>query len=74
MSTPRRRLVRPPTTAQELDPNRTRRLQRLRARLEKERAALVRWMVRLRRAFHAMERLQRSAARVERQITTLEAS
>ena len=74
MSTPRRRIVRPPVAAVPPDPNRTRRLQRLRARLEKERAALARWMVRLRRAFHALERRQRSAARVERQITTLEAS
>ena len=74
MSTARRRLVRPPAAAPASDPNRTRRLQRLRARLEKERAALARWMVRLKRSFHAMERLQRSAARVERQITTLEVS
>jgi len=30
------------------------------------------WMIRLRRAFHRVERLQRSIARIEREITHLE--
>jgi hypothetical protein len=72
MTNPRRRLVRPPAAAPAPDPNRTRRLQNLRARLEKERAALAQWMRRLKRSFHATERLQRSVARVEKEITKLE--
>ena len=74
MTTPRRRLVRPPAAAPAPDPNRTRRLQRLRDRLEKERAALGRWMIRLRRAFHAVERSQRKTTRLERTIARLEDS
>jgi hypothetical protein len=72
MTTPRRRLVRPPAAAPAPDPNRTRRLQRLRMRLEKERIALDRWMTRLRRAFHAVERSQRNTTRIERTIAHLE--
>lgn len=72
MTTPRRRIVRPPITTPTADPNRLRRLQRLRVRLEKERTALSRWTTRLRRTFHAVESLQRTAARIEKQIAKLE--
>jgi hypothetical protein len=68
MTAPRRRIVRPPAAAPAPDPNRSRRLLRLRARLDKERAALARWTVRMRRTFHAVEKLQRSVARAERAI------
>jgi hypothetical protein len=71
MSMPRRQIVRPapiPTP----DPDRQRRLQRLRARLEEERAACTRWMPRLKRAFHAVEKSQLKIARLERQITQME--
>jgi len=54
MTTPRRRIVRP-TILPIQDLQRQRQLQRLRSRLEKERAALARWMSRLRRSFHAVE-------------------
>jgi hypothetical protein len=44
----------------------------LRQRLAGERAALARWMTRLRRAFRLVEKLQRSIARVERAIAKKE--
>jgi hypothetical protein len=70
MTAPRRRLVRPapapPGRDQQL------KLQKLRGRLEAERATLARWMSRLRRAFHAVEHQQQRTARLERQITKLE--
>jgi hypothetical protein len=72
MSNGRRRIVRPPAAAPAPDPKRTRRLQRLRDRLEEERAALGRWTTRLKRAFHAVERGQRNSTRLERTIARLE--
>jgi hypothetical protein len=70
MSAPRRRIVR----AVPVPPNHdhTLKLQKLRGRLEGERAALARWMSRLRRAFHAVERQQQRTARLERHIAKLE--
>jgi hypothetical protein len=71
MSAPRRRIVRPaaPTTP---DPDRQRRLQKLRAGLERERTALARWVARLKRAFHAFKKSQARIARCERAIRKLE--
>jgi hypothetical protein len=66
MSMPRRRILRPPQ--QPPDPRRAERLRRLRERLSNERAALARWMKRLRRAFHAVEKSQLAITRVERLI------
>ena len=71
MSAPRRRLVRPKSTAPP-DQQRQRRAKRLREGLERERAALARWMARLKRAFHATEKSQQRIARIERQLTKLE--
>jgi hypothetical protein len=45
-----------------------RRLQKRRDQLEKERVALNRWMSRLRRAFHTVEKQQAKISRLERQI------
>jgi hypothetical protein len=65
MTLPRRRLVRPPVApAPDLGHQRA----RLLARLGQERIALARWMARLRRAFHAVEKYQRSITRLERQL------
>jgi hypothetical protein len=72
MSTPRRRIVR---TASPTDPavqRRQRRVQKLRGWLVEDQAALARWMSRLRRAFHAVERLQQHVARLDRQLASLE--
>lgn len=71
MSTPRRRIIRPPAApAAAVSP--PRQLVKLRARLENERAALARWQARFRRAFHAMERLQRTVSRIGQRIAQLE--
>ncbi len=49
-----------------------RQLDRLRDRLNQQRAALARWVIRLKRAFHAFEKHQQVIARVERQISKLQ--
>jgi len=66
MTTPRRRIVRP-TILPIQDLQRQRPLQRLRSRLERERAALARWLTRLRRSFLAVERYQRAVTLVQAQ-------
>ncbi len=72
MTAPRRRLVRLTHTPTRPDPRQAERLRRLRERLAGERAALARWMSRLRRAFHAVEKRLAAIARAERAITQLE--
>jgi hypothetical protein len=74
MSTPRRRLVRPAAIAAPTIQQRQHRAQRLRGRLAQDRAVLGRWMSRLKRAFHSMEKLQLRLARIEWQINRLEES
>jgi hypothetical protein len=64
VTAPRRRIIRPAAPATP-SPERQRRLEKLRARLGRERAALARWMARLRRAFRACEKSQRAIARAE---------
>ena len=54
--------------------NRLWRAQALRGRLAQDRAALARWVPRLRRAFHAVERLQIVVARSEKRLAALEGS
>ena len=68
MATPRRRLVRAAPAAEVPAASHQGRLQKLRQGLEKERAALARWMAKLRRAFHAVEKGQASLARLERRL------
>ena len=70
MTTPRRRIVRA-ILSPAPRPEPGRRVPRLRARLEADRAALARWQTRLRRAFTTVEKLHRSIARVERQLALL---
>ena len=72
MSMPRRRIVRPTPIADQDDQRPQRRIQQLRGRLAKERAALDRWMSRLKRAFNAMAKAQQLIARIEKQLTTHE--
>jgi hypothetical protein len=72
MTTPRRRLIRPRDVIPAEEVHRQRQLRRLRERLDKERLALARWMSRLRRAFHAMERRQATITRLEKTLTRLE--
>ena len=73
MSTSRRWLVRPKAPAPP-DPQRQRRARRLREGLERERAALARWMTRLKRAFHTVIKSQQRIARLERQLIKTEDS
>src|SRR5262249_57937774 len=70
MPAPRRRLVRPPPAAPR--PERQARVQKLHQRLEKERATLARWMARLRRAFHVVEKQLQRITRIERQLSKQE--
>jgi hypothetical protein len=72
MSTTRRRLVRPLAVAAATLQQRQRRALALRGRLSQDRAALARWMSRLRRACHAVEKLQQRIARTDRHLTRLE--
>jgi hypothetical protein len=72
MTTPRRRIVRLTNATPEPDPSHQERLRKLRERLAGERAALARWMTRLRRSFHQVEKRQLAVARVEREIAKLE--
>ncbi|HEX4591792.1 MAG TPA: hypothetical protein VH120_17780 [Gemmataceae bacterium] len=74
MATPRRRVVRPLAVAAAALHQRQRRVQALRARLARDRTALSRWMSRLRRSFHTVERLQVRVSRADREIARLEES
>ena len=70
MVTPRRNIVRPVSSSTAVTSQRQ--VQRLRARLDRERIALARWQTRLRRAFNSVEKHQRSSARLERKIAHME--
>jgi hypothetical protein len=72
MAEARRRLVRLTPAPEARSPEPSLRLQKLRRGLEKERAAFARWLVRLKRAFHAVEKQLRRIARIERQLTKQE--
>jgi hypothetical protein len=68
MATARRRIIRPNTDALPIDRNQQRRLQKLRTRLQAARVSLERWWKRLRRAINAVEKYQRAAKSLERQL------
>jgi len=72
MAAPRRRIIRAPAARPALHQQRSKRLEKLRLRLDQERAALTRWMTRLRRAFHAVERIQQAITRMERKVHAAE--
>jgi hypothetical protein len=71
MTTPRRRVLRPPRT-QASESLRQQKLLKCRDQLHKEQQVLARWMSKLRRAFHAMEKQQRKVARLEGVIAKFE--
>ena len=71
MSSVRLRIIRPTTT---IVPDSQRQLQKLRARLDHERAALGRWQTRLKRAFSTVAKHQKALVRIERQLAHLEES
>jgi hypothetical protein len=70
-TSPRRRVLRPARTSAD-DSNRQRVLHKKRTRLHDEQQSLLRWMSRLKRAFHAVEKQQRTIARLERELARLE--
>ncbi len=74
MSTPRRRILRRAAVASANGNSRpdAARLPVWHARLERERKAFDRWLTRLKRACHAVEKQQRRITRLERQIATAE--
>ena len=71
MSLPRRRIQRPIPPPSE-NGRRPHLLASRRARLDDEQQNLSRWMSRLKRAFHAVEKNQSRVCRLEREITRLE--
>jgi len=68
MTTPRRRVLRP-QPAPVADPRRTARLQRRREELAKSRAALRRWLTRLKRATNTVTDLHQRITRLEAALT-----
>jgi hypothetical protein len=68
MSGLRRHVLRPTRNdSPAIDAGQARLLARRQAQLTKDRLQLKRWMSRLRRAFHSVERLQARISRLERQ-------
>jgi hypothetical protein len=63
-TTPRRRVIRPPPATADAT-TRQRKITARRTRLLAEQQNLSRWMSRLRRAFHAVEKQQQKIARLE---------
>ena len=72
MTSPRRRIVRPPGAPPGPSPRQQQRHRTLAARLDKARADLRRWMAKLRRAFHAVEKQMQTINRVKRQLSQWE--
>lgn len=73
MTAPRRRIVRPQSNGQAANAQRQRKLEKLRAKLDRERAALARWQKRLRRAFAKVEKTHQRIACLEKQFARLSA-
>ena len=72
MTTVRRRVLRPAQLAAAVNVATQVKIQKRRAQLEKERTSLARWMARLRRAFHSVEKTQVRIGRLERELARLE--
>lgn len=68
MSQVRRRVLRPQGEPA-VDPRLAARLEKLRLKLDRERASHNRWMAKLKRAFHSVERGQRRITRLEKQLS-----
>jgi hypothetical protein len=70
MTAIRRRVLRPGHVSTGIDSRRATRAARQRERLTKDRAALKRWLTRLKRAANTVAALHRRIARLENTITT----
>ena len=71
MSAARRQIIRPQAPTSESN-HRLRNKAKLSGRVESEKTALTRWMSRLKRAFHQVEKLQARLNRLQNQISKLE--
>jgi hypothetical protein len=71
MSIPRRQLIRP-TPPPNDHAERDRLLHKLRGRLETERTSFARWMRRLKRSFHSVEKIEGRISRIEKTLARLE--
>ncbi|MEQ8851743.1 hypothetical protein [Gimesia sp.] len=72
MAKVRRQIQRQPREDPVVEARRISRIRKKHADLTKEQEALSRWMTRLKRAFHKVEKLQERIARMERQLADLE--
>jgi hypothetical protein len=72
MSKARRCIIRTAASSVLAPPQRQRRLQNLRGRLEHEQAALARWQKRLKRALNTVSKCHKAVARLQRQLAQLE--
>ena len=69
-TTPRRRVLRPPSPEPIPDPRQLARLERRRAQLSKDRASLKRWLTKLRRASNSVIDLHARIGRLEQLLAT----
>jgi hypothetical protein len=67
MTTLRRRILRPAPVVLP-QPQSDRLFHKLLSQLEEERKSLARWMTRLKRAFHTVEKVQKRITRIEHQL------
>jgi len=71
-TTPRRRVLRPARTLELVERQHQEALTKQSAKLEKERQGFRRWLTRLKRAMHALEKHQRRLARLEKVMALLQ--
>jgi len=71
MTSPRRRVIRPPSPVRKAGSTR---LPRLRDQLELKQQALTNWTAKLKRAFHSFEKHTRQITLLQRRIRELEES
>jgi hypothetical protein len=72
MSSSRRRIIRFPGQPEHNRADRQCQIDKLRHKLDEQRRVLARWLIRLKRAFHAFEKHQQAIARLDRQLTKLQ--
>ena len=74
MTAPRRRILRPAVASQTADARRQALRDKQLAMLTKEQQSLQTWMRRLRRAFHAIERILGRISWLQRQVVSADAA
>lgn len=71
MTTPRRRVLRPPAAVTEVERRNQAALRRYQAKLAAEQMSFRRWLKRLKRSFTAVDKHQRNMSRIEKQLALL---